>query len=373
MPFQIVRNDLTRMKTDAIVNAAKPSLLGGGGVDGAIHKAAGPELLAACRKLGGCRTGEAKITGGYRLPAKFVIHTVGPVWQGGDRGEPELLASCYRSSLELAWEKGCESIAFPLISSGAYGYPADRAIRVATDTIRAFLEEHDMDVYLVVYGNRNTALGRELFPGLREYIDDRYVMSSESYRRRNDRREDALFESTSMPMAAAEPKAAAPAPEGEKKRPAPKAAKPVWSTPAGEDTLSFPAFSLEDQEKTRSDLSHMLGSLDESFQQMLLRKIDEKGLTDPQCYKKANLDRKLFSKIRGDVHYQPSKRTALALAIALELDLPETENLLRKAGYALSPSSVSDVIIEYFILHRVYDVFVINEALFAWDQVPLGG
>ena len=372
MPFTIVRNDITKMQVDAIVNAAKPSLLGGGGVDGAIHKAAGPLLLLACKRLGGCRAGEAKITPGYKLPAKYVIHTVGPVWQGGGQGEAETLASCYRSALALATEKGCESVAFPLISAGAYGYPADQAIRVATDTIRAFLDEHDMDVYLVVYGSRSTALGRELFPELREYIDDRYVISSESYRRRNDR-EDAPCESTSMPLADAAPQAAAPAPKAKKKQAAPKAAKSAWSEAVSGDTLSFPASSREEQEKTQSDLTHMLRSLDESFQQMLLRLIDEKGLKDPQCYKKANLDRKLFSKIRSDIHYQPSKRTAVALAIALELDLSETEELLRRAGYALSPSSVSDVIVEYFILHRVYDIFVINEALFAWDQVPLGG
>ena len=337
MPLQILRNDITKVKCDAIVNAARPSLLGGGGVDGAIHAAAGPGLLAECRTLGGCSPGEARITGGYDLPCRYVIHTVGPVWQGGDRGERETLESCYRSSLELALAHGCETTAFPLISAGAYGYPRDQAMQVALEAIGAFLMEHDMTVYLVVYSRSSTDLGKKLAADLREYIDDNYV---QAHPNRKNRREEVL-----------EAKAAVCGCQQSK----PKEEPPAPAMPMGAVFDEAPA----------EDLDHRLRHLDESFQQTLLRLIDQRGMTDAACYKKANLDRKLFSKIRGNVHYKPSKRTALAFAVALELDL-------RKAGYALSDSSIADVIVRFFIERGNYNVYEINEALFAYDQALLG-
>ena len=334
MPLQIVRNDITTMKVDAIVNAANESLLGGGGVDGAIHRAAGPDLLAECRTLHGCQTGQAKITKGYRLPARYVIHTVGPVWRGGQQGERELLISAYRSSLELALAHRCETVAFPLISSGVYGYPKDQALKVAVDTIGDFLLAHDMTVYLVIFDRAAYAIGEKLFADIAAWIDDRYVDAHTDSRETQYRRAMSAQPGVGMPA-------------------------PCAAAKAGEDTFE--------------QLIARLNQLDESFSQMLLRKIDERGMTDAQCYKKANIDRKLFSKIRSDVHYKPSKPTALAFAVALELPLEEARELLGKAGYAFSHASKFDVIVEYFIAHRNYDIFEINEALFAFDQSLLGG
>ena len=330
MPLHIVRNDITTMKVDAIVNAANESLLGGGGVDGAIHRAAGPELLAECRGLGGCKTGQAKITRGYRLPAKYVIHAVGPVWQGGGHGERELLAGAYRASLELALVNGCRTVAFPLISAGAYGYPKDRALKTAVDVIGDFLLVHDMTVYLVIFDRAAFSIGEKLFADIAAYIDDRYVEEH------TDRREEQYRRA--MTFAAEAP---------------PLCASACPSVPGS--------------------LDEALGRLDESFSQMLLRKIDEKGMTGAQCYKKANIDRKLFSKIRSDAHYRPSKPTAMAFAVALELPLDEAQELLEKAGFAFSHASKFDIIVEYFIARRNYDIFAINEALFAFDQSLLGG
>ena len=327
MPIQIIREDITKLKCDAIVNAANNSLLGGGGVDGAIHRAAGKSLLMECKKLNGCDTGKAKITGGYNLPCKHVIHTVGPIWKGGGHGEKELLESCYRESLKLAKEYECESVAFPLISSGVYGYPKARALRVAMDVISEFLLENDMLVYVVIFDKTAYKIGEKLFADIKSYIDEHYVEEHTDICHERIRRAKCsqILESEIVCYA-------------------PQAANLA-------DELEF---------------------LDESFSEMLLRKIDESGMTDAQCYKKANVDRKLFSKIRSNPHYSPSKPTAIAFAIALELSLEETKELLMKAGFALSHSNKFDIIIEYFIQKGNYNIFEINEALFRFDQSLLG-
>ena len=340
MPLEIIRNDITKMRVDAIVNAAKESLLGGGGVDGCIHRGAGPELLAACRTLGGCKTGDAKLTKAYRLPSKYVIHTVGPVWNGGQYGEREKLVSCYRASLALAKEYKCETVAFPLISSGIYGYPKDQALRVAVDTIGEFLLENDMTVYIVIFDRAAYQISSKLFADIAEYIDDHYVDEHTDTRREGLRRLNRLENKRMVCEDAAPDCMAAPY--------VPMAANLVGS------------------------LDDMLDALDAGFSETLLKLIDRTGKKDSEIYKKANVDRKLFSKIRNNPGYKPSKTTAIAFAIALELDLEETRDFIARAGFALSRSSKFDVIIEYFIKQKNYDVFAINEALFAFDQSLLG-
>ena len=339
MPLQIVRNDITKMSVDAIVNAANSSLLGGGGVDGCIHRAAGPKLLAECRTLGGCQTGYAKITNAYDLPCNYVIHAVGPIWRGGQFHERELLTSCYEKSLALANENHCETIAFPLISSGIYGYPKDQALKIAIDTISAFLMENDMMVYIVIFDKAAYQISSKLFSDVAAYIDDHYVEThidrkSEALRRQKQFREMDFCESASV--------------------------------------SSLPQQSIAPLNKSMT-LEDALQQMDESFSEMLLRKIDESGMTDSQCYKKANIDRKLFSKIKNDKYYKPSKPTVLAFALALELPLVEIQDMLMKAGFALSHSSKFDVIVEYFILKQNYSIYEINEALFAFDQSLIGG
>ena len=356
MPLELVRNDITLMKVDAIVNAANETLLGGGGVDGAIHRAAGPDLLLECRTLGGCKTGKAKITGGYKLPAKYVIHTVGPIYKDGMHGEEQLLESCYRESLALAVEHGCETVAFPLISAGAYGYPKQEAFKVATRVICDFLLENEMRVYLVLFDRSVFTIGAKLFSDIRSYVDDRYVDRYASYRR-------SIPTDYQMRSASSAP----PPVERRSGSVRKQRSKPESKSIDALFMLDASASSYED------DLRDMLRNIDESFSEMLLRKIDERGISDVECYKRANIDRKLFSKIRSDVNYRPSKRTVLALAISLKLSLEETEEMLKKAGFALSDSNKFDIIIEFFIKSEIYDIFLINEALLAFDQSLLGG
>jgi len=358
MPIQIVRNDITKMEVDAIVNAANESLLGGGGVDGCIHRAAGPELLEECRKLGGCKTGSAKLTGAYRLPCKYVIHAVGPIWRGGGYGEREKLASCYSTSLELARKKKCETVAFPLISSGIYGYPKDAALRVAVDTISEFLVKNDMTVYIVIFDKKSYSIGEKLFSDIAEYIDDRYVEeNSDDESTCFIRRQNVFSENGPSPYRAGE-----------------QTPMPMTMPMAAAAPVSAPkaAHMKRPSLKKSKSLDEALKMVDESFSEMLMRKIDERGMTDAQCYKKANIDRKLFSKIRSDRQYRPSKPTVIAFALALELPLPEMKEMLMKAGFALSRSSYFDIIIEYYVEKGVYNVFEINEALFAFDQSLLG-
>lgn len=345
MPIQLVRNDITKMQVDAIVNTANNKLGLSSGVNGAIHKAAGPRLLEKTLTLGGCKTGEAKITDGYDLPCNHIIHTVGPMWYGGHYDEEVLLTSCYRHSLELALEHNCKSIAFPLISAGTYGYPKEQALKVAMNTCSSFLLEqvpdNDLMVYIVLFGKDCFDVGSKLFSGIEQYIDDNYAEAHHDSRRIQRQRrfeERNLYDEMLVDYAPTAPMA--------------------YSV----GSVSVKEVSLEDE----------LDMIDESFSQMLLRKISEKGMKNSDCYKRANIDKKLFSKINNDVSYKPKKQTALALAVALELPLEETKELLMKAGLALTHSDKFDIIVEYFIKHGCYDVFEINEALFYYDQPLLG-
>lgn len=344
MPLHIVRNDITKMEVDAIVNAANCLLLGGGGVDGCIHRAAGPALLEECKTLGGCKTGSAKITGAGLLPCEYVIHAVGPQWIDGQHGERDKLVSCYRASLALAKEKNCETVAFPLISSGVYGYPKAEALQIAVSTIGEFLLANEMTVFLVIFDKETYQISEKLFADIEAYIDNCYVEEHA-----DDSSVRSSLPDTEFALSLLEDDDA--------------------YCCIDVDALLAPARGAAQK---GSSLNDALDQIDESFSEMLLRKIDECGMTDAACYKKANIDRKLFSKIRSDKLYKPSKPTAIAFAIALELSLDETKELLMKAGFALSHSNKFDIIIEYFIEHGIYNIFEINEALFAFDQSLLG-
>jgi len=331
VPLQIIRNDITKMDVDVIVNAANSALKMGGGVCGAIFRAAGEkELQAECDSIGGCETGNAVITKGYKLPAKHIIHTVGPVWNGGKNNEEKLLRSCYINSLNLAKEHKLESIAFPLISSGIYGYPKAEAFKVAVAAIQDFLLENEMMVYLIVFDKAAVEISEKLYASIEKYIDDKYIDEKAEIRENRLQVEDAAIH------------------------------------------YMVSAPKLIKSPKDKKSLEDIVSQLDETFSEMLLRLIDEKEMTDVETYKKANIDRKLFSKIRTDKFYRPRKTTALALCIALELNIDQTKDLLARAGYALSPSSKFDLIVEYFIEQGIYNIFEINEALFAFEENLLG-
>lgn len=337
MPFEIVRNDIVNMQVDAVVNTANPNPVIGSGVDSGIHKKAGHELLVARQKIGCIDFGDAAITPGFDLDARYVIHTVGPVWKDGSHREEQILSSCYRNSLTLAKEHECESIAFPLIATGNYGFPKPLALQIAVREISTFLLENEMQVYLVVFGKEAFALSEKLFKSVSSYIDENYIRSktldeygTESmYGSRLEIRRIREQECSDMSVGVA--------------------------IPIDSD-----------------DWGQLLKDLDAGFSETLLQLIDRTGKKDSEIYKKANVDRKLFSKIRNNMDYRPSKTTALAFAFALELDVDETKDFISRAGFALSHSSKFDVIVEYFLVNGNYNVFELNEVLFAFDQPLIG-
>lgn len=335
MPLVLTRDDVSRVDAEAVVNAANEHLSAGGGVCGAIFEAAGRrELESACKRLGGCPTGSAVVTPGFGLKARWIIHAVGPIWRGGSWGEDDLLRSAYRSALERARELEVRSVALPLISAGIFGFPIDRALAIATSEISAFLDSaQDVEVRLAVFDRAAFAACLADYGTVAAYVDEDYVVS----RRARDRMGDLR---SSMPVCGA--------------------------PPAGPHLGSVRPVVDE------RELKDLLVHLDASFSQAVLSLIDERGLTDAAVYKKANLSRQVFSKLRKDDGYRPAKPTAVALAIALELDMGQTRELLQRAGYALSTASTFDAIVRYYIERRSYDIVAINQMLFAFDQPLLG-
>lgn len=370
MPFRIIRDDITRVHADAIVNTANPRPRFGAGTDAAVYRAAGQlRLLAARRKIGDIAPGDAAVTPAFRLPAKYIIHTVGPAWVDGRHREYDTLWSCYHKSLVLADQLGCASIAFPLISTGTYGFPKDVALQMALDAFREHLEHSDIDITLVVFGRDSYQLAASLVDRVDQYIDENYCAEQLEAEygdygqlggAASDVREARRLEQATSPRVTS----ASSAPSA----PRPKAAPPAGGRMAVPQALpaevmaSAAPFSLEDA----------LNNLGESFQTTLFRFIDERGMTDAEVYKRANLDRKLFSKIRCNEGYLPKKRTIVALAIALRLNMAETRELLASAGLTLTNNSIADVIVSYCIESGTYDIIDVNALLFRYNQPTLG-
>ena len=345
MPLQIVKKDITKMKVDAIVNTTNTEMMGYSGVDLAVHQGAGPLLELECAKLVPLGLGMAKITKGYNLDAKYIIHTSGPIWQGGLVGESIILKSCYLESLKLAIENGCTSVAFPLISSGTYGYPKDQVLKFAVSVITEFLFDHELMVYLCVFDSTSYEFSKSLYAEISKFIDDEYVDSDSD----GSIDKNQVIKNLCLSKECIREEYIAEAPK-----------------------MSVPMPAVCGSANNKS-LQEYMKSMDKSFAYKLFDLIDERGMTDIECYKKANVDKKTFSKIKCNPDtYRPSKQTAVAFAIALKLDLDETQDLLASAGLTLSRSFVFDKIIRFFIQKGNYDIFEINEALFEFDQVLLG-
>ncbi len=348
MPFQIIRNDITKVKADVIVNTANPKPVIGGGTDSAIYSAAGEaELLAERKKIGNIAPGQAAATPAFALSAKHIIHTVGPAWIDGEHGERDILRSCYDKSLELAAELNAESIAFPLIATGVYGFPKDEALNIALAEIGKFLLTHDMKVILVVFDKAAFELSGQLVGEIEEYIDEHGVglLRQREYREgRNDRRrytEEQLRFSRIMET-------------------------------DSDIELICPSAPDPFADMSGKSLDEVLGDTGKTFQQRLFELIDASDMGDVAVYKKANIDRKVFSSIKCKPNYKPKKKTAVAFAIALHLDMPTMLDLLSRAEIAFSPSNKFDLIIAYYVNKGVYDIFEINATLFKYGQPILG-
>ena len=389
MPFKIVRNDITKMKTDAIVNTANPKPIYASGTDRAVYEAAGAErLLAERKKIGPMKPGQAAITPGFALPAKYIIHTVGPAWKGGDHGEEEMLARCYRNCLQIAKDQRCRSIAFPMIATGVYGFPKDKALRISLASFSEFLTKEDMQIYLVVFGHSALQLSQKLVEDIDSFIDDNYVeermaaeyalpeeetfsngmsdedrqlraaqIEEEYYRRRLRGNRDYNYSERAQRHLRSDDQL-----------------KGAAAAELDSFSIMQPMLSMESAtppskwgSKPKRSLEDILGHADETFQQQLFRLIKERGLTNVEVYTRANLDKRLFAKIKSNVDYMPKKQTALALCLALHLNMDEAKDLIARAGYTFSPSNKVDLVIRYFIEKEVFDVYTVDVALFDHD------
>ena len=351
MPIKIIDTDITAIHCDAIVNPTNRYMRPGGGADAAIHAAAGPRLREFCARLGGVSVGEAKITPAFDLPCKYVIHTAGPEWQGGLSGERVLLRSCYKESMRLAIQHGCKSVAFPLIASGAYGYPKDKVLKEAMDVLNKFLKYREMDVYIVVYGKSSYSIGGELFDDISEFIERFYADE-----RRRFSIDSCMDEATSYSYRVEKATC--------KERPC---------SPMQGVHMSAELPPKNDGRFGSRRLNDMLKNMDKSFGETLLDYIDKKGVSDVEAYKRSNVSRKTFSKIKCNPSHKPSKQTAVSFAIGLHLNIDEATHLLSTAGIALSHAEKFDVIIEYFILTGKYEtIHDVNAVLYQFDQLLLG-
>ena len=327
MPFTIVHDDITRLSVDAIVNPTNAYFSGKGGTDGAIYRVAGPWLRVALAMKRPLAVGDAIITEGFELPARYIIHTRGPVWEGGEDGEAEDLVRCYNNCLKLAWKSGCQSVAFPLISGGTFGFPNDDALQIAKDTINSFLRTNDMDVFLVIFMQHTFNLSKNLFADVSEYV------AANLYR----------------------------------------VADVAYSLdPEGSYGLNSSAHYSADP--VTLDLAEMLRHKSETFSCMLARLVDECGKTAPDIYKKARVTKSVYSKIMANIHYKPSKLTAVAFALALQLPWEELKELVESAGYSMTRTNKFDIVIEYFVRNKKYSIDEINAVLYELDpELPLIG
>lgn len=370
MPFKIVRNDITKMNTEAVVNTANERAVVDTGCDSAIYAAAGYDELLAYRRdhIGDVPEGEAFVTPGFNLKAEFIIHAVSPLYIDGESGEEEKLRNCYRKALSLADEKGIRSIAFPLISTGGFGYPKEEGMRIALDEIKAFLEDHRMMIYLVVFDEKSASLGRRAYPGLEEYIDRNYVEQasdveySSSYSKASKNRL-SLGRMLKMGVSRSEKASARPREEaqGESARPRrEEAARPRREEAFASDDMDLCEAAASFEEKHESRLEERMRHLSDTFSEYLLYLIHDKNMENAEVYKRAIVDKKTFSKIKNNVDYHPQKLTALCLCVGARLNLDESKDLLARAGYALSPCDKTDIIFSYFIENEIYDMIELD-------------